>query len=72
MVHSNDLSNAAWHTSSYSGGGQQCVEVAGNLPGAVAIRDSKNLNSGMHIISLNTFKAFVAAVTDEGHPGRVR
>ncbi|GAA4083071.1 DUF397 domain-containing protein [Streptomyces shaanxiensis] len=30
--------------SSYSGGdaGQQCVEVARNIPGAIAVRDSKD------------------------------
>jgi hypothetical protein len=38
-----DLSRAAWRTSSYSGGnGGQCVEVAANLPGIVAVRDSKH------------------------------
>jgi hypothetical protein len=32
-----------WRKSSYSGnGGGNCVEVAGNLPGIVAVRDSKN------------------------------
>jgi hypothetical protein len=37
------LSAAAWRTSSYSGGnGGGCVEVARNLPGVVAVRDSKD------------------------------
>jgi hypothetical protein len=32
-----------WRKSSYSGnGGGSCVEVASNLPGIVAVRDSKN------------------------------
>lgn len=32
-----------WRTSSYSGGnGGACVEVARNLPGIVAVRDSKD------------------------------
>jgi hypothetical protein len=31
-----------WRKSSYSGnGGASCVEVASNLPGMVAVRDSK-------------------------------
>ena len=35
-----DLSRAAWQKSSYSGSnGGQCVEVARNLPGVVAVRD---------------------------------
>jgi hypothetical protein len=37
------VSGAQWRTSSYSGGnGGGCVEVARNLPGIVAVRDSKN------------------------------
>ncbi|WP_433229683.1 DUF397 domain-containing protein [Actinomadura formosensis] len=37
-----DLKNATWHKSSYSGSnGGDCVELAG-LPGAVAVRDSKD------------------------------
>jgi hypothetical protein len=39
-----DLSSAIWRKSSYSGGnGGGCVEVACNLPGIVAVRDSKNV-----------------------------
>jgi len=38
-----DLTNAYWRKSSYSGtNGGNCVEVALNLPGVVAVRDSKN------------------------------
>jgi hypothetical protein len=38
-----DLTGAQWRKSSYSGGsGGNCVEVATNLPGLVAVRDSKN------------------------------
>ncbi|MCD0453254.1 DUF397 domain-containing protein [Actinocorallia sp. API 0066] len=37
------LSHAAWFKSSYSiPEGDACVEVALNLPAAVAVRDSKN------------------------------
>ena len=37
-----DLSQAIWRKSSYSSStGQNCVEVATNLPGIVAVRDSK-------------------------------
>lgn len=31
-----------WRKSSRSGGGQNCVEVAHHLPGAVTVRDSKD------------------------------
>lgn len=41
--HAVDLSRAIWRKSTYSGGnGGQCIEVATNLPGVVAVRDSKN------------------------------
>ncbi|MEV7969603.1 DUF397 domain-containing protein [Sphaerisporangium sp. NPDC088356] len=38
-----DLSRAHWCKSSFSGdNGGHCVEVASNLPGSIAVRDSKN------------------------------
>jgi hypothetical protein len=38
-----DLTSADWLKSSYSGAnGGNCVEVAGNLPGLIAVRDSKD------------------------------
>ncbi|MEV6987443.1 DUF397 domain-containing protein [Sphaerisporangium sp. NPDC051017] len=38
-----DLSDAKWRKSSWSSGdGGTCVEVASNLPGVIAVRDSKN------------------------------
>jgi Domain of unknown function (DUF397) len=37
------IDRAQWRKSSYSGdNGGGCVEVARNLPGIVAVRDSKN------------------------------
>lgn len=38
-----DLTGAVWRKSSRSGGnGGDCVEVADDLPGMVAVRDSKD------------------------------
>ncbi|MFI7427768.1 DUF397 domain-containing protein [Micromonospora sp. NPDC049836] len=38
-----DLTGAAWRKSTRSGdNGGNCVEVASNLPGVVAVRDSKD------------------------------
>ncbi|GGO30301.1 DUF397 domain-containing protein [Micromonospora parathelypteridis] len=38
-----DLTGARWRKSTRSGGnGGECVEVADNLPGIIAVRDSKD------------------------------
>jgi hypothetical protein len=40
-----DLTQAVWRKSTYSGSGSgNCVEVASNLPGVIAVRDSKDLH----------------------------
>ncbi|MDG4765919.1 DUF397 domain-containing protein [Solwaraspora sp. WMMD406] len=36
------LTNAEWRTSTRSGAGGNCVEVATNVPDVVAVRDSKD------------------------------
>ncbi|MGW7412016.1 DUF397 domain-containing protein [Streptomyces sp. NPDC054863] len=36
-----DLSGARWRTSSYSGGNNECVEIAANIPHLTPVRDSK-------------------------------
>lgn len=41
-MNTTNYSGAAWRKSHYSNGQAECVEVARNLPGIVAIRDSKN------------------------------
>ena len=56
-----DLSQAAWFKATASQNNGGCVEVAVNLPGIVAIRDSKNPASGAHVIRPAVFAAFVAA-----------
>lgn len=62
-----DISKAIWRKSSYSqGGGQQCVEVATNLPSVVAIRDSKNPRGGQHIVNTKTWSAFVVGIRNDG------
>ncbi|MEV4279826.1 DUF397 domain-containing protein [Actinoplanes xinjiangensis] len=38
------LSRATWRRSTRSGSSGNCVEVAGNLPGIVAVRDSRDPN----------------------------
>ncbi|MFE9465049.1 DUF397 domain-containing protein [Streptomyces virginiae] len=36
-----DLTGAMWRSSTFSGGNNECVEVADNVPGIVPVRDSK-------------------------------
>jgi len=58
-----DLTNATWNKSSYSGGtGGNCVEVAANLPGVVALRDSKNPDGPALVVEPEAFAALVAGI----------
>jgi hypothetical protein len=60
-----DLSLAVWRKSSYSNGsGGNCVEVARNLPGIVAVRDSKNRDGGTLVFTPDEWQAFTAGVQD--------
>ncbi len=57
-----DLSTAVWRTSTRSGGnGGQCVQVARNLPGIVAVRDSKDPDGPALVFSRAAWAAFLAA-----------
>jgi hypothetical protein len=56
-----DLATAEWRKSSFSGGGN-CVEVARNLPGIVAVRDSKNPHGPALVISRAGWAAFTDSV----------
>lgn len=62
-----DLSRAAWHKSSYSGSnGGQCVEVARNLPGVVAVRDSKDPGGPSLLVTTAEWRAFLDGVRHGG------
>jgi uncharacterized protein DUF397 len=63
-----DLSRLAWRkaTRSTSNGGN-CVEVARNLPSIVAVRDSKNPDGPMLVISAAGWQAFTASVKAGQH-----
>ena len=54
-----DLSRAEWRKSSYSSQSGNCVEVARNMPGLVAIRDSKAPSEAKLMISHETWRAFL-------------
>jgi hypothetical protein len=55
-----DLSRAVWRKSTFSSQNGGCVEIAANLPGVIAIRDSKRPDGGAHVISGAVFAAFLA------------
>jgi cobalamin biosynthesis protein CbiG len=61
-----DLSRAVWHTSSHSGANGDCVEVARNLPAAVAVRDSKDRGGTALVFSAAAWNSFLAAVKRGG------
>ncbi|MFD8531395.1 DUF397 domain-containing protein [Streptosporangium canum] len=58
-----DLSAAVWRKSSRSGdNGGQCVEVADNLPGVVAVRDSKDPDGPALLFTPAEWRSFVGGV----------
>ncbi|MER6171993.1 DUF397 domain-containing protein [Streptosporangium sp. NPDC001681] len=58
-----DLSAALWRKSSRSGSnGGQCVEVAANLPCAVAVRDSKNPDGPKLLFTPAGWWSFVSGI----------
>jgi Domain of unknown function (DUF397) len=61
-----DLSRAEWRKSSYSSQSGNCVEVATNLPGAVAIRDSKDPEGPELTVTQDTWRTFIRSMTASG------
>jgi hypothetical protein len=58
-----DLTNAEWRKSSFSGSnGGGCVEVARNLPGVVAVRDSKDRQGPALVFTPDEWRAFLDGV----------
>ena len=50
-----------WRKTSYSNGGENCVETA-NESGAVLVRDTKWRNGAMLIFSRATWQAFTSSI----------
>ncbi|GAA3077559.1 DUF397 domain-containing protein [Streptosporangium carneum] len=61
-----DLSGAEFRKSSLSGGNNNCVEVATNLPGVVAIRDSKDPSGPALTFSATAWGNFLEDIRSEG------
>jgi hypothetical protein len=56
-----ELTGARWRKSTRSNGtGGNCVEVADNLPGVVAVRDSKDRDGAVLAFEPQAWRAFVA------------
>ncbi|WBB54803.1 DUF397 domain-containing protein [Verrucosispora sp. WMMD573] len=55
------LIGATWRTSTRSGS-TDCVEVADNLPGVVAVRDSKDRQGPVLAFTPSTWRSFVDRV----------
>jgi hypothetical protein len=52
-----------WLKSSYTGAnGGNCVEVARNLPGVVAVRDSKDRGGPVLVFTAEEWQAFTAGI----------
>ncbi|MGZ3116807.1 DUF397 domain-containing protein [Streptomyces sp. H62] len=60
-THDVDLAQARWRKSSYSGGANDCVEVA-ELGGHAAVRDSKNISRGPLLFSKAAMRALVSGL----------
>jgi uncharacterized protein DUF397 len=57
-----DLRRAQWRTSTYSASGSTCVEVARNLPGMVAVRDSKDRHGPVLIFTPDEWRTFLTRI----------
>ncbi|SCL29700.1 protein of unknown function [Micromonospora nigra] len=58
-----DLTDARWRKSTRSGGnGGECVEVADNLPGIVAVRDSKDPHGPALAFPASAWATFVGTI----------
>jgi hypothetical protein len=55
-----DMSRAVWRESRHSANAGNCVEVAGNLAGVVAVRDSKNPDGPILALEPKAWRRFVA------------
>lgn len=59
-----DLSRAVWKKSTRSGSTGNCVEVARNLPGVIAVRDSKDPDGPALLFTPGEWSAFIGGVRD--------
>jgi hypothetical protein len=58
--------HTTWRKSSYSGQSQNCVEVAGDPPGIVAVRDSKDPNGPALLLAAGAWRTMACRVKAGG------
>ncbi|MEU5212002.1 DUF397 domain-containing protein [Streptomyces sp. NPDC020742] len=51
-----------FHKSSYSSSQGECVEVAHNVPGVTAVRDSKNPDGPHLVLGVGAWASFIAGL----------
>jgi hypothetical protein len=54
-----DLSSAKWRSSTYSGGNNECVEIADNIPTLISVRDSKRPVGPVLTFTPDAWRTFV-------------
>jgi hypothetical protein len=54
----------AWWKSSYSNGGDNCVEIAVSSDGRVGLRDTKDRTLAPHVFTRGAWAAFLAGARD--------
>lgn len=57
-----ELEGALWHTSSYSGSNNNCVERGKLTSGRQAVRDTKDRTRGALVFEADAWQDFVTAV----------
>jgi hypothetical protein len=57
-----DLTRAVWRKAARSGNAGNCVEVAQNLPGVIAVRDSKDPDGLKLVVTPAAWHAFTTQI----------
>jgi hypothetical protein len=54
--------DATWRKSTYSGAQGDCVEVADGVPGAIPVRDSKQVQGPILTFTPSAWRSFLAGI----------
>ncbi|MFB7912857.1 DUF397 domain-containing protein [Streptomyces sp. NPDC056061] len=55
-----NFSGVKWRASTYSGGNNECLEVADNIPHLIPVRDSKRPTGPVITFSPNAWRTFIS------------